>query len=79
MWFTRGGYVVFRRGRRSLLPHFLWSRDLKVFFAYAPTIVADLVSNAFIALDIPDGNGRREVNNDIDGVSGRGGEPWTRS
>jgi hypothetical protein len=35
------------------------------------------VSRAVIALDIPDGKSRREVNNDIDGVSGRGGEPDT--
>jgi hypothetical protein len=39
--------------------------------------VADLLSSAFIALDITDGGRRREVNNDIDGVSGRGGEPDT--
>jgi hypothetical protein len=31
----------------------------------------------FIALDIPDGKSRREVNNDIDCVSGRGGAPDT--
>jgi hypothetical protein len=31
----------------------------------------------FIALDIPDGKSPREVNNDIDGVSDRGGEPDT--
>jgi hypothetical protein len=69
MWFTRWF-------RRLPLPHFLWSRDLKV-FAYAPTIVAYLASNAFIALDIPDGNGCREVNNDINDVSGRNGGPDT--
>jgi hypothetical protein len=39
--------------------------------------LADFLSGAFIALDIPGGKGRREVNNDIDGVSGRGGEPDT--
>src|SRR5262249_45184741 len=32
-------------------------------------------ASAFIAVDIPDGEGRREVNNDTDCVSGRGGEP----
>ena len=37
--------------------------------------VANSVSSAFIAVDIPDGEGRREVNNDTDCVSGRGGEP----
>ena len=31
--------------------------------------------SAFIAVDLPDGEGRREVNNDIDCVSGRAGEP----
>ena len=39
--------------------------------------IAYFVSTAFIALDIPDGKSRREVNNDIDDVSGRGDEPDT--
>jgi hypothetical protein len=36
MWSTRGGYVLFRRGRRSIVPHFIWSRDLRVFWSYEP-------------------------------------------
>jgi len=33
------------------------------------------ILSTFIAPDIPDGNGRREANNDIDAVSGRSGAP----
>ena len=39
--------------------------------------VADSVSRIFIALDIPDGSAVARWNNDIDCVSGRGGEPDT--
>jgi hypothetical protein len=42
-------------------------------------VIADLVSTAFIALDIPDGNAVARWNNDINCVSGRGGEPDTLS
>jgi hypothetical protein len=38
---------------------------------------ADSVSHIFIALDIPDGSAVPEVNNDINCVSGRNGEPDT--
>lgn len=37
-WMRRGGYVAFRRSKVGFLPHFSWSRDLKVFWAYGPNV-----------------------------------------
>ena len=33
-----GGYVAFRRSKGGFLPHFCWSRDLKVFWTYKPKV-----------------------------------------
>lgn len=36
-FWTRGGYIVARRSRFSaVIPHFLWSRDLRTFWSYSP-------------------------------------------
>jgi hypothetical protein len=35
-WWRRGGYVVVRRSRLGPFPHFLWSRDLRRFWAFQP-------------------------------------------
>ena len=38
----RGGYVAFRRSRHSpLVPHFLWSRRLRVWWSYTPVAPRD--------------------------------------
>lgn len=36
-FWSRGGYLVTRRSHYSrVVPHFLWSRDLKTFWSYSP-------------------------------------------
>ena len=34
---TKGGYLIIRKSHYGIfLPHFLWSRNLKVFWSYSP-------------------------------------------
>lgn len=28
-WFTQGGYVIMRKSHYTVIPHFMWAKDLK--------------------------------------------------
>lgn len=36
-WWTKGGYIAARRSRHfALIPHFMWSRNMRFWWGYVP-------------------------------------------